>query len=84
MGSAIRFAREHGIEIDSAMQSDVPGYAWGLVPVPAQCGIKYMTMGPNAGHRVGRVYEWGEKPFYWESPPGKEKVLCYLLDDGHS
>jgi len=84
MGSAIRFGREHGIEIDSAMQTDVPGYTWGLVSVLAKCGVKYMTMGPNRGHRVGRVYYWGERPFYWESPSGKEKVLCYLLDTGYS
>ncbi len=83
MGSAIRFGREHGIVVDSAMQTDVPGYTWGLVPVLAKCGIKYMTMGPNCGHRVGRLYEWGEKPFWWESPSGKERVLCYLADTGY-
>ncbi|MDR1271085.1 MAG: hypothetical protein LBK82_16345 [Planctomycetaceae bacterium] len=83
MGSAIRFGRKYSIEIDSAMQTDVPGYTWGLVPVLAKCGIKYMTMGPNAGHRVGRLYYWGEKPFYWESPSGKERVLCYLADTGY-
>ena len=83
MGSALRFGREHGIEIDSAMQTDVPGYTWGLVPVLAKCGVKYMTMGPNAGHRVGRLYYWGEKPFWWESPSGKERILCYLADTGY-
>ncbi|MDR1191506.1 MAG: hypothetical protein LBK60_07580 [Verrucomicrobiales bacterium] len=83
MGSAIRFGRKYGIEIDSAMQTDVPGYTWGLVPVLAKCGIKYMTMGPNAGHRVGRLYYWGEQPFYWESPSGKERILCYLADTGY-
>ncbi len=83
MGSAIRFGRKYGIEIDSAMQTDVPGHTWGLVTVLAKNDIKYMTMGPNVCHRVGRVYYWGEKPFYWESPSGKERVLCYLLDTGY-
>ncbi|MGL6196964.1 MAG: hypothetical protein ACRC2T_19300, partial [Thermoguttaceae bacterium] len=83
LGAAIRFGREHGFEVTSAMQTDVPGYTWGLVPALAKSGIKYMTMGPNAGHRVGRLYYWGEKPFYWVSPSGKERVLCYLSDTGY-
>ncbi|MGL6227359.1 MAG: polysaccharide lyase family protein [Thermoguttaceae bacterium] len=80
---ALRFAKKYDIEIDSAMQTDVPGYTWGLASVLGKCGIKYMTMGPNGGHRVGRLYYWGDKPFYWVSPSGKEKILCYLLDTGY-
>ncbi|MDR2117349.1 MAG: hypothetical protein LBP87_13305 [Planctomycetaceae bacterium] len=82
-GDAVRFCRENGIELDSVMQTDVPGYTWGLVTAMAQNGIKYMSMGPNAGHRVGRLYYWGEKPFWWVSPSGKERVLCYLADTGY-
>lgn len=82
--SAVRFGKEHGIEIESAMQTDLPGFTWGLVTALGQSGIKYMSMGPNTGHRVGRVYYWGDKPFYWESASGKEKVLCWLIDSGYS
>ena len=83
-GSAARFCREHDIVLDSVMQTDLPGYTWGLVPTMYQCGIRYMTMGPNPGHRIGRVYEpWGDKPFWWVSPSGKEKILCWLLDTGY-
>ncbi|MDR2754924.1 MAG: glycosyl hydrolase-related protein [Planctomycetaceae bacterium] len=80
---AVRFCRENGIVLDSVMQTDVPGYTWGLVTAMAQNGIKYMTMGPNCGHRIGRVYAWGDKPFWWVSPSGNEKVLCWLLDTGY-
>ncbi|MGL4942820.1 MAG: polysaccharide lyase family protein [Thermoguttaceae bacterium] len=81
---AARFCRIGNIPLDSAMQTDVPGYTWGLVTAMAQNGIKYLTMGPNCGHRVGRLYEtWGDKPFWWESPSGKERVLCWLLDTGY-
>ena len=83
-GNAARFCREHDIVLDSVMQTDVPGYTWGLVPVMAQNGVRYMTMGPNVFHRIGRLYEpWGDKPFWWESPSGKERVLCWLLDTGY-
>ncbi|MDR3183217.1 MAG: hypothetical protein LBT89_09925 [Planctomycetaceae bacterium] len=83
-GGAVRFCRENGIELDSVMQTDVPGYTWGLVTVMAQNGIKYMTMGPNGGHRCGHLYEWGDKPFWWVSPSGKEKILCWLHDTGYN
>ena len=83
MGSAVRFGKEHGVVIDSAMQTDVPGYTWGFVSALAQNGVKYLTMGPNHVHRVGRLYYWGDKPFWWVSPSGKEKVLCWMLGTGY-
>lgn len=84
MAGAARFGKTHGVTIDSAMQTDVPGYTWGLVPALAQNGVRYMTMGPNNGHRVGRVYEWADKPFWWESPSGKERVLCWVSGFGYA
>ncbi|MCL2306314.1 MAG: polysaccharide lyase family protein [Planctomycetaceae bacterium] len=83
LGCAIRFGKEHGITVDSAMLTDIPGYTWGFAPVLVKNGVKYLTLGPNCGHRVGRVYEWGEKPFWWESPSGKERLLVYLADTGY-
>lgn len=84
MAGAARFGKTFDVTIDSAMQTDVPGYTWGLVPALAQNGVRYMTMGPNGGHRVGRVYEWADKPFWWESPSGKERVLCWLSGFGYA
>ena len=83
MGNAVRFGKEHGIVIDSAIQTDVPGYAWGFVAAMAQNGIKYLNLGPNHMHRVGRLYYWGDKPFWWVSPSGKERVLVWLLGTGY-
>ncbi|MDR0871682.1 MAG: glycosyl hydrolase-related protein [Planctomycetaceae bacterium] len=82
--SSVRFCKENGIVLDSIMQTDVPGYTWGLVTAMAQNGIKYMTAGPNNGHRVGRLFTLGEKPFWWEAPNGKDKVLCWILSTGYS
>lgn len=47
MGAAKRFEKAYGVPIISAMQSDVPGYTWGLVSVLAQCGVPYLSVGPN-------------------------------------
>ena len=54
-----------GVAVESAMISDVPGYTWGLVPVMAQYGIKYFSIGTNTFHRIGDIIEtWGDRPFY--------------------
>ncbi len=81
-----------GINIESAMISDVAGYTWSIVPALAQNGIKYFSSGPNhmvatahGGDRIGYTLEaWGDKPFYWESPSGKERVLFWVAAHGYS
>jgi hypothetical protein len=75
---ALRLRREHGVEIDAAMITDVPGTTWGLVPVLAQAGIRYLSLGPNPVHRIGWTRVWDDRPFYWVSPCGQHKVLCWM------
>jgi alpha-mannosidase len=76
--------------VDSMMISDVPGLTWGIVPVLAQHGVKYVSAGPNAsrsmeGDRIGYVrVEWENRPFYWESPSGEERVLYWGSQGGYS
>jgi hypothetical protein len=78
-------ARQYGVKIDSAMITDVPGYTWGIVPVLAQSGVKYFSVGPNRGHRIGYTLStWGDKPFYWESPSGRQSILCWVAGEGYS
>ena len=73
------------VTIDTAMITDVPGYTWGIVPVLAQSGVKYFSVGPNRGHRIGYTLStWGDRPFYWESPCGKHKILCWVAGEGYS
>jgi alpha-mannosidase len=63
------------------MISDVPGYTWGIVPVLAQAGVKYFSIGPNECDRIGRTLAgWGDKIFYWRSPSGQERVLCWMAN----
>ncbi len=76
---------EFGVKPKSAMISDVPGLSWGVVPVLAQYGIKYLEIGQNQGDRIGNTLStWGDKPFYWVSPSGKEKLLCFTAGQGYS
>jgi alpha-mannosidase len=82
---AQRLRRRYDVKIDSAMITDVPGYTWGIVPVLAQSGVKYFSVGPNRGHRIGyTLSSWGDKPFYWQSPSGKERILCWVAGEGYS
>ena len=41
--------------ITSAMITDVPGYTWGVVPAFAHSGVKYFSIGPNGGDRIGHT-----------------------------
>ncbi|OHB60800.1 MAG: hypothetical protein A2168_07930 [Planctomycetes bacterium RBG_13_50_24] len=77
--------RQYDVTIDTAMITDVPGYTWGIVPVLAQSGVKYFSVGPNRGHRIGYTLSaWGDKPFYWQSPSGRESILCWVAGEGYS
>ena len=36
------------------------------------------TIGPNPGHRIGWTRVWDDQPFYWVSPSGDSRVLCWF------
>jgi hypothetical protein len=77
--------KESGIKIESAMISDIPGYTWGIVQAFADNGIKYFSVGTNEFDRIGNTLKtWGDKPFYWMAPGGKEKILIWLAGKGYS
>jgi len=80
-----RIARECGVSLTTAMITDIPGWSWSLVPALANSGVKYLSLGTNRNHRIGNILEvWGDKPFYWVSPSGEEKVLCWIHGEGYS
>ncbi len=82
---ARRISRQYDLVIDAAMISDVPGYTWGIVPALVQSGIKYLSIGPNHVHRIGGTLEqWGDRPFYWVSPSGDERLLCWMAGKAYS
>lgn len=75
---ATRLAAETGVPIDTAMISDVPGHAWGLVPALAHAGIRYLSTSPNFFDRIGTAQvASADQPFWWISPSGAERVLVW-------
>ena len=84
-GCARKISRQYDVAIDSAMISDVPGYTWGVVPALVQSGINYLSIGPNHVHRIGStLQQWGDRPFYWVSPSGEERLLCWMAGKAYS
>jgi alpha-mannosidase len=84
MSCAQRVSQICGTPITSAMITDVPGYTWGTVPAMAHCGVKYFSIGPNGGDRIGHtIAAWGDKPFWWLGPNGKDKVLVWMTGTGY-
>jgi len=67
------------------MISDVPGYTWGTAVAMAHAGVKYFSFGPNWSGRVGSTMTtWQDKPFYWETPDGRHRVLCWCPRMGYA
>jgi hypothetical protein len=81
---ARKLGLESGVPVESAMITDVPGYTWGLVPAFAHSGVKYFSIGPNGGDRIGHTAAaWGDKPFWWLGPNAKDKVLVWMTGTGY-
>jgi len=90
---AHRISKMAGVELNTAMMSDVPGQSWGLVTAMAQNGVKYYSAGPNYVPYYGKVgndraahlhVKWGDKPFYWQSQSGTDKILFWQTGRGYS
>jgi alpha-mannosidase len=82
------FKDKYGIAVTSAMISDVPGMTWNMIPTLAQAGIKYFSSGPNGpytgGDRTGHTNRsWADRPFYWASPSGNERILYWQAGFGY-
>ncbi|MFH0991042.1 MAG: hypothetical protein V1799_13620 [bacterium] len=85
MGYMRTFSSAYNVPVTTALISDVPGFTWGLVPALAQNGIKYFSPSPNPFDRTGHIYEyWGDKPFYWASQSGEEKILMWMPATGYA
>jgi alpha-mannosidase len=76
---------EYSIDITTAAVSDIPGFTWGIVPALARSGVRYFASAPNNGDRIGRVIaEQGDRPFWWESQSGEERVLFWVAGASYS
>ncbi len=82
---AAELGHQTGRPIESAMISDVPGYTWGTVTAMAQAGIRYFSVAPNYFDRVGDILvEWENRPFYWQGPCARDKVLVWIPFRGYA
>ena len=80
-----RLGKDCGVPIRSAMMSDVPGFTWGTVMAMSQAGIRYFSAAPNYFDRIGTfMVAWQDKPFWWVSPSGKERVLFWVPWTGYA
>ena len=70
----LRFLKNKGIDVVTAMQNDVNGIAWCMVDYYHNTDVKYLTMGIHA-HRARKPFN---KPttFWWQSPAGN-RLLAY-------
>ena len=83
MNRFTEFARnlksKYQLEITTALVSDIPGFTWGIVTALAHSGVKYFSISPNPGDRIGSTIEaLGDKPFYWVSQSGQERLLTWV------
>ncbi len=83
MQPAKDFAKEHGVPVKTAIGSDIPGYSWGLVTAMSEQGVEFFNMAPNNNHRLGHLYRWADKPFYWLGPDGHSKVLTWMASHAY-
>ncbi len=82
---SMEISNQSGVRVDSAMISDVPGYTWGTVSAMAQAGIRYFSAAPNYFDRIGTfMVAWQDKPFWWVSPSGNERVLFWIPWTGYA
>ncbi len=70
----LRFLKNQGIDVTTAMQNDVNGIAWCMVDYYNNTNVKYLDMGIHA-HRARKPFN---KPttFWWQSPAGN-RLLSY-------
>ena len=80
---AKNFEQAYDVPVKTAIGSDVPGYSWGLVTALANQGIEFFNMAPNNNHRLGYLYQWADKPFYWLSPCGQHKVFTWMASHAY-
>jgi hypothetical protein len=80
-----RLRDRHGIDIRTAMQTDVPGQVVGLPGVLAGNGIRYLSVAHNWAGRAVPHHVGGEhlpRLFRWRAPGG-ESVLVWRTDTPH-
>jgi hypothetical protein len=75
---ANKLSRDQGFSAEFMYQGDIPGASWGVAGLSKLTGLKYFLLGPNPDGRIGSIRkELEDRPFYWISPDGGNKILYY-------
>jgi hypothetical protein len=80
-----RLREQHGLDIATAMQTDVPGQVVGLPDVLADSGIRYLSVAHNWAGRAVPHHTGGDRLprlFRWQAPGGRS-VLVWRTDTPH-
>jgi hypothetical protein len=69
-----------GVEITTAMQTDVPGSPIGLSSLLADAGVNFLAVAHNyAGRSIPHHLDGQDltRPFFWETPDGQRVMVWY-------
>ncbi len=69
-----------GVDITTAMQTDVPGATIGLATLLTDAGIKLLSVAHNyAGRSIPHLLDGQDltRPFYWRAPNGERLMIWY-------
>jgi hypothetical protein len=89
LAHTLRFAADlrtaHGIDISTAMQTDVPGATIGLPQLLIDAGVRFLSVSHNYAGRSVPHHVGGQdltRPFYWQTPAG-DRLLTWFGDTPH-
>ena len=77
--------QRYGLSIETAMQTDVPGAAVGLLQALVGADVRYLSVAHNYAGRSIPYLVGGEdlsRPFYWVAAGGK-RLLVWYTDSPH-
>jgi hypothetical protein len=76
---------QHGLDVVSAIQSDVPGHTIGLLTLLTAAGIRFFNVAHNYAGRSLPFNHGGQeltRPFWWQGADGK-RLLVWYTDTPH-
>lgn len=89
LARSLSFADElrelHGVEVVTAMQSDIPGAVPGLATLLTDAGVRYLSVAHNYAGRSVPYLHGGQalrRPFFWRAAGG-ERLLVWMTDSPH-
>jgi hypothetical protein len=89
LAHTLRFAdglrTRYGIDITTAMQTDVPGATIGLPQLLLDAGVRFLSVSHNYAGRSVPHHVGGQdltRPFYWQTPAG-DRLLTWFGDTPH-